>query len=64
MKRKKKNRNRKLPINPNLIIDKTFHPLFKKNKSYVIIDGILHFIVEQNPPESTKKFIKYSLKHL
>lgn len=50
--------------NPNKIIDQTLHPLFKKGKEYVIIDGILHFIVEQNPKASTKKFMKYSLKHL
>ena len=57
MKRKKK-------INPNRIIDNMLHPLFRKDKVFVIIDGILHFMVEQNPSVSTKKFLRYSLKYL
>lgn len=58
MKRKKKN------INPNRIIDNILHPLYREDKVFVIIDGILHFMVEQNPSVSTKKFLKYSLKYL
>lgn len=61
MKNRRKN---KKSINPNKLIDRVFHPLFKENKGFVIIDGMMHFIVEQNPKSSTKKFIKYSLKHL
>ena len=49
-------------INPNRLIDNIFHPLFKENKTFVLIDGAMHFIVEQNPPVSMKKFIRYSLK--
>lgn len=57
-------KNRKQIINPNMLIDEIFHPLFRESKTFVIIDGVLHFIVEQNPPVSMKKFVRYSLKHL
>ncbi len=60
---KYRRKNKKL-INPNKIIDQIFHPLFKESKGFVIIDGVMHFIVEQDPKSSTKKFIRYSLKHL
>ncbi len=59
----KKRRNKRI-INPNKLIDLVFHPLFREDKAFVIIDGALHFIVEQNPPVSAKKFVKYSLKYL
>ncbi len=59
-----KRKHKKSIINPNRVIDQIFHPLFKENKSFVIIDGILHFIVEQNTAVSIKKFARYSLKHL
>jgi hypothetical protein len=26
-----------------------------------LVDGVLHGLVEQNPPQSVKKFIKYNL---
>jgi len=57
-------KNKKSIINPNRLIDRIFHPLFRKSRKFVIIDGVLHFIVEQNPPTSMKKFLRYSLKHL
>ncbi len=57
-------KRRKKAINPNRIIDNIFHPLFKENKKFVILDGVMHFMVEQNPPVSMKKFLRYSLRHL
>ena len=57
-------KNKKSIINPNRVIDLIFHPLFRESKTFVIIDGALHFIVEQNPQVSIKKFARYSLKHL
>ena len=62
MKRKKK--INQIKLNPNRIIDNMFHPLFREDKVFVIIDGALHFMVEQNLPISTKKFLKYSLQYL
>jgi hypothetical protein len=57
-------RKHKRTINPNRLIDNIFHPLFNQNKTFVLIDGAMHFMVEQNPPVSMKKFLRYSLKHL
>jgi hypothetical protein len=31
------------------------------NEGFVLVDGVLHGLVEQNPPQSVKKFIKYNL---
>lgn len=54
-------RKHRKTINPNMLIDNIFHPLFKESKTFVLIDGVT---VEQNPPVSMKKFLRYSLKHL
>jgi hypothetical protein len=59
-----KRKRRKKSLNPNLIIDQMFHPLFKEDKVFVIIDGAFHFMVEQDTKKSVKKFLKYSLRHL
>jgi len=48
----------------NKLIDSLLHPLFKKHPGFVILDGILHALVEQNPEESLHKFIKYNLDKL
>ncbi len=53
-------RKYKRTINPNKLIDNIFHPLFKDNKTFVLIDGVMHFMVEQNPPVSMKKLLRYS----
>jgi len=45
----------------NKLIDDLVHPFFKENESLIIVDGVLHGLVEQNPPLSFKKFIKYNL---
>jgi len=48
----------------NKLIDSIVHPFFRKSKAFVLADGIAHALVEQNPKESAKKFIRYNLKHL
>jgi len=48
----------------NKIIDSVVHPLFRKSKAFVIIDGVAHALIEQNPKESAIKFVKYNLIHL
>ena len=45
----------------NKLIDSLCHPLLKTNKGFVLVDGLLHAMVEQNPPETVLKFIRYSL---
>lgn len=64
IKHKKNKTAKQLETDLNILIDHTFHPYFSKDKGFVIIDGVLHFIVEQNPKMSIKKFVRYSLKHL
>jgi len=44
----------------NKLIDDLIHPLFRKNKGFILVDGVLHGLVEQNPPLSMKKFVKYN----
>lgn len=48
----------------NKLVDSVMHPLAKSNPSIMILDGIVHAILEQNPSESTVKFIKYNLPKL
>lgn len=45
----------------NKLIDGLCHPLFKTNKGFVLVDGLLHAMVEQDPPRTVKKFMKYNL---
>ena len=45
----------------NKLIDSVCHPLSKKNEGFILVDGLLHAMVEQNPSETVKKFIKYNL---
>jgi hypothetical protein len=45
----------------NRLIDNALHPLFDNNPEFMIVDAILHGLVEQNPSETTLKFIRYSL---
>jgi hypothetical protein len=48
----------------NRIIDALVHPLFDQNKAFVLADGVLHGLVEQDPPSSIRKFAKYSFPEL
>ena len=48
----------------NRHIDQTFHHHFQTDKTSIVIDTALHFLVEQNPKQSIKKFFRYSLKHV
>jgi hypothetical protein len=48
----------------NKLIDSLCHPLSKENKGFILVDGLLHGFVEQNPPVTIRKFIKYNLPKL
>ena len=48
----------------NKLIDSLCHPLFKTNERYILLDGLLHGLVEQNPPLTIRKFVKYNLPKL
>jgi len=45
----------------NRLIDSLLHPLFNLNPAFNIVDTILHSFVEQNPPESALKFLRYNM---
>lgn len=63
-------RKRKVRSNPytmgdlNKFIDDLCHPLFKEDAGFILVDGFLHGLLEQNPPLSVKKFMKYNLPKL
>ena len=44
----------------NRLIDALLHPIGRQHPEILILDGILHGIVEQNPTESILKFIHYN----
>ena len=48
----------------NRLIDDLLHPLAKLNPEILILDGILHSLLEQNPTESVQKFIQYNVPKL
>ena len=65
MKREKKMKTRPYSKGElNKLIDVLCHSLFKTNEGFILVDGFLHGLVEQNLPLSIKKFMKYSLPKL
>jgi hypothetical protein len=48
----------------NKLIDGLVHPLSKTNAGFILLDGFLHGLVEKNPPETVRKFLRYSLPEL
>jgi hypothetical protein len=48
----------------NRLIDDLIHPHYRQNEALRFLDGLLHGLVEQNPPESLGKFVRYNLPEL
>jgi len=48
----------------NKLIDTLCHPIFQENPGFILIDGLLHGLVEQNPPQTVRKFIQHNLPKL
>ena len=49
----------------NKLIDNLIHPYFEEHPTFtIIIDGLLHAMVEQDPDMSFRKFIKYNVPKL
>jgi len=48
----------------NRLIDDIFHRHFSENVGFIIVDGLLHAIVERNPEESVSKFVRYNVPAL
>jgi hypothetical protein len=64
MVRKKTVRKRARPYSKgelNKLVDSFVHPLCKENNGLFFVDGFLHALIEQDPPQSVSKFIKYNL---
>jgi len=49
---------------PHFNKDSLCHPLFDSNPGFVLVDGILHGLVEQNPSLTFRKFIRHNLPKL
>ena len=45
----------------NRLIDDVFHRRFSENVGFVIVDGLLHAVVERNPEESVRKFVRFNV---
>jgi len=48
----------------NRLIDSLLHPLFDLNPAFNIVDTIFHGFVEENPPETALKFLRYNLPRI
>jgi len=48
----------------NAIIDSVVHPWADEHWGFVIVDGVLHALNEQDPVESFIKFLKFSAPEL
>jgi len=48
----------------NRLIDSLLHPLFDITPAFSLVDTILHGLIEQNPPETALKFIRYNLPRI
>ena len=50
----------------NRLVDDLLHPLAKGEAEipFLILDEALHALIEQNPPETLAKFLKYTLPRI
>jgi len=48
----------------NRLIDDLVHPYFEKYPASVILDGLLHAVVEHDPEVSLRKFLRYNTPRL
>jgi hypothetical protein len=67
-RRKKRSRGKRRSIysksEVNQMIDSAVHPLANLHWGFVIVDGALHAINEQDPIESFVKFLRYNAPEL
>jgi hypothetical protein len=48
----------------NKTADALLHPLADYDPAFLVLDGVAHGIIEQNPPDSVVKFIHRNLPRL
>ena len=67
-RRKKKTRRKRKSLysksEKNAIIDSVIHPWADEHWGFVIVDGVLHALNEQDPVESFAKFLKFNAPEL
>ena len=44
----------------NKLIDSLMHPMAREDPWYWALDGVLHGMVEQDPPVTARKFLRYN----
>jgi len=49
-------------VNQN--IDEVLHPFFRSGPVAVVVDSLLHAVVERDPPKSLEKFFLYNFSPL
>src|SRR5690349_18908610 len=66
--RKKRTRQKRKSIysrsQRNVVIDSLVHPLANEHWSFVIVDGVLHALNEEDPIQSLIKFLRYNAPEL
>lgn len=48
----------------NRLIDSLMHPYFREYPALIVVDGLLHAMVEQDPDVSLRKFVRYGVPEL
>lgn len=48
----------------NRLIDAILHRRFSENVGFILLDGLLHAVVERSPEESVRKFVRYNVPAL
>jgi len=48
----------------NRLIDDLIHPYFTEYPALIIVDSLLHAMVEQDPDMSLRKFVRYNIPKL
>jgi hypothetical protein len=46
------------------MVDALLHPLAKVDPWFLVLDGVLHGLIERNPSETVVKFIQHNLPTL
>ena len=59
--RRKRRRTKVTKGDLNRFIDAILHRRFSENVGFVIVDGLLHAVVERDPEESVRKFVRFNV---
>jgi len=48
----------------NKLVDAFCHPLCSIDRRFFLLDGILHGLIERDPPKTVRKFLRYNLAEI